>query len=400
MCPDVNKELQFLSKNSSLVYLRVAIAYRRMITFITLAGAILSLIICVFLPNIYSATSLILPPQQEMNLMGAMLNQMGGLAGLAGDVLGGGSTADMYVGILKSDAIKDPIIDRFDLQQLYGEKHRDSTYKKLDEYVTVMAGKKDGIISIAVEDTAPKRAADIANAYVEELEKLLVRMASTGASQNKSYIADRLTKARSDLAKAEDALRMFQSNNKALDITEQAKASIAGVADLKAQLIAQQVQLATLRSQFTDSSEEVKTVLASIANLQKQIARQEGKNGVSSIPSIGSIPALGEEYLRLMREFKIQENLVELLTKQYELANFSEQKDIANIQIIQKARVPDCKVKPKKALIVVGSTVASFMLALFTALLLGSYRVLPEEQKVLLGELRQTIFSGWGKNRG
>lgn len=399
MCSDANMELQKMSQNTNLDYLRNVVEYRKVIAIVTLVGAALSLTVSLLLPNIYSARSLILPPQQEQGLMGAMLSQMGGLAGIAGDVLGGGSQADMYVGILKSDALKDPIIDRFELQKIYNQEHRDTTYKKIDEVVTIMAGKKDGIISISVEDELPKRAADIANAYVEELEKLLVRMATSGASQNKGYLAERLTKARSDLATAEDAIRKFQTKNKALDITEQAKGSIQGVADLNAQLIAQEIQLATQRRKFTDSSEEVKALFASINKLKSQIARMEGKGGVSSIPTIGSVPALGQDYLRLMREFKIQETLVELLTKQYEVASLSEQKNIANIQVIQKARVPDRKVKPKRALIVIGATVASFMMALFATLLWSGYKVLPDGQKEIFRELKRSILPDWRRKR-
>ena len=390
-----NSNSETSQQNESILqYVRMIATYRKMILFITIIGFLVSIVICLLLPNIYSTKALILPPQQDQNLMGAMLAQMGGMASVASDILGGGGNqADMYVGILKTDAIKDAIIDRFELLKVYNKKDRISTYGEVDKWVTITSGKKDGIISINVEDKDPKRAAEIANNYVSELQKLMIQMNSTGAGENKKYLAERLGKAKSDLSRAEDAIKRFQSYNKAVDIPEQARGTIKGIADLSGQLAVQEVQLETLRRQFTDSSQEVKSIKRTIEGIKAQIAKYEGKSDNGAIPTVGSIPDLGQQYLRLMRDFKIQETLVELLTKQYEMSSLTESKNTYNIQIIQKARVPDRKSKPKRAIIVIASTLASFMLSVMAAFVFCSYKNLPEDQKALLIELKQSIFS-------
>jgi tyrosine-protein kinase Etk/Wzc len=172
-------------------------------------------------------------------------------------------------------------------------------------------------------------------------------MSISDAGKNRRFLEERLVRAHSDLARAEEAMKTFQSKNKAIDVPDQAKASIEGVALLRAQLATQEIQLASLRSYLTDSSREVTFLKASISDIKGQIARLEGKSVASSIPSVASIPALGQEQVRLLREFKIQETLVELLTKQYELAKLTEAKNINTVQVIQKARVPDVKDHPK-----------------------------------------------------
>ncbi|HEY6874642.1 MAG TPA: Wzz/FepE/Etk N-terminal domain-containing protein [Geobacteraceae bacterium] len=337
-----------------LDYLEVIVKRKRLIIRTTLAAFVLSIVVSILLPNVYSSTAKILPPQQDSSgLMGMLMGQAGGgMASLAGDLLGKGSPADMYVGILNSDAVSDAIIDRFHLMQVYKEKYRVDAYKTLDKKVDIIAGKKDGIISITVEDKDPKRAAAMANAYVEELGRLTAQLNMTGAGQNKAFYEERLAKAKVDLARAEDNLKAFQSKNKVVSVTDQAAATIGGIAQIKAQLVAQEVQLAVLKGQFTDSSQEVKSARDSIANLKGQLARLEGNGSGGAIPGVGSVPELGEQYLRLMREFKIQETLVELLTKQDEMAKLTEAKDVAGVQVIQQARVPDKKTKPKRALIV------------------------------------------------
>jgi uncharacterized protein involved in exopolysaccharide biosynthesis len=358
-----------------IVFCQLLVRRGRMIFTITVTAFLTAVAAMIFLPNIYYAKTLLLPAQEDKGMMSAALSQMGGLAVLAGGAIGGVSQSDLFVGMLKSETIKDPIIDRFKLMDIYKKKYRTDMYAVLDKRVSISVGKKDGIISIGVEDQDPKRAADMANTYAEELQKLTVSLNMSGAGKNRTFLEERLVRAKADLAKAEDGLKTFQGKNKSINVTEQAKASIEGIARLRAELAVQEIQLSSLRRSLTDSTREVKDSLTTIANLKSQISRMEGSgSGASSIPSIGSMPTLGGEYIRLMREFKVQENLVELLTKQYEMARFSEAKDVTPFQILQKAKVPDKKIKPKSRFIVIMTTLTAFMGALVLAFVLEGFR--------------------------
>lgn len=372
-----------------LDYLEVIVKNWRMIAKTTTVAAVLSVAVSLTLPNIYSAKTLILPPQQDSSgLMGMLMGSAGGMGGMAADLLGKGTSADMYVGILNSEAMSDTIIDRFKLMDVYKQKYRVVTYKVLDKKVDIAAGKKDGIISISVDDKDPKLATDMANAYVEELGKLLVKLNITGAVENRSFYEEGLIKAKVDLTKAENALKQFQSKNKALDITAQAQGTIKGIADLEAQLAVEEVKLSGIRRVFTDTSQEVKNQQAVVANIKVQVAKFEGAHTNSSIPGVGSVPEMGQQYLRLMREFKIQEALVELLTKQYEMAKLSEAKDTASIQVIQTARVPDKKSKPQRSLIVLATTFAAGFGAVLFAFIREAGERIPDEDRERLNRIK------------
>lgn len=366
-----------------LDYLEVIVRNWRMIIKTTCITAVLSVSTSLCLPNIYTATTLILPPQQDSSgLMGMLMGSANGMGGVAADLLGKGTPADMYVGMLNSETISDKIINRFNLMKLYDLKYRFDTYKLLHQKVDILVGKKDGIISISVEDKNPKLAAKIANAYVEELGILLVNLNSADAGQNRAYLEERLSKAKVDLENAGDALKQFQSKNKALDISDQAQGTIKGVANLEGLLASEEVKLAGLRRIFTDSSQEVKNQHSVIANIKTQIAKFEGSHSNSSIPGIASVPELEQKYLRLMREFKIQETIFELLTKQNEMTKLSEVKNISSLQVIQTAREPDKKTKPKRSLIVIVTTFAAGLGAVFYAFIRESYnRLSPENRK-------------------
>jgi tyrosine-protein kinase Etk/Wzc len=384
--PDPRTSDLALNSVSLIDYLEVIAKRSRMIFLVTLAAAVVSIIYCLFLPNIYTAKALILPSQGDKGMTTAMMAQLGGLASLvaggAGGSVGIPTTTDLYMSMLKSEAVEDPIIDRFKLMEVYKKKYRTDLYKVLENRSKISAGKKDGIITITIDDKDPKRAAEIANAYVEELGKLTVRLNVTGAGQNRSFLEDRLTIAKTDLAKAEENLKEFQEKNKAVHVTAQAEATIRGIADMRARLAAQEVQLATYRRRFTESSEEVKNLTTSVNNLRAQMARLEGEGGISAIPSVGSVPSLAQEYLRRMREYKIQESLVELLTKQYEMAKLSEAKDISPFQVLLKARVPERKSKPARSRMVLIATVTAFFMSLISAFVLENFAQMSDEYRV------------------
>lgn len=363
----------------------------KMIIGVPFIVAVITAIITLFMPNIYTAKAMILPSDDNSSgMMSAMMGQLGGLAGLAGG-LGGPTKTDLYVTMLNSETLKDPIIDRFKLMKLYDAKFRTNAYRELGSSSNISAGKKDGVITIAVNNKDPKLAADIANAYVEELGKMAVKLNVTGAGQNRVFLEERLAKANTDLAAAENALKAFQTRNKAVAVTDQAKATLEGVALLRAQLVAQEVQLATLQRQLTDQSQEVKSAKSTIANLRSQIARMEGGSSAGSMPGVGAMPQLAQEYLRLMREFKIQEALVELLTKQYEMTKLTEAKDLSPFQLLQAARVPELKSKPKRSLIVIMSAFASGFLMVLVAFVREFGSNMNDEDRTRWQELKRML---------
>ena len=362
----------------------------RMIVGVPIVVAIITAIYSLSLPNIYTAKAMILSNDEGGGMMSTMLAQMGGLASLAGG-MGGATKADLYIAIMKSETVKDSLIDRFKLMELYKAKLRTSVYNALDGKSVISPGKKDGIITIAVSDKDPKLAADIANAYVEELGKRAIKLGMTGAGMNRVFLEERLVKAKVDLAAAENTLKSFQTKNKAMAVTDQARATLEGVARLRAELVAQEVQLAVLKRQFTEESQDVKRTSATIANLRSQIARMEGSASEGSMPGVGAMPQLGQEYMRLMREFKIQESLVELLTKQYEMTKLNEAKDVVPFQVFQTARVPELKSKPKRSIMVILATVTSGFLMVFLAFIREYASKMNDEDRKRWQELRSVL---------
>lgn len=372
-------------------YLLILARHKKVILGTTFAVALCTAALSLLLSNIYTARTLILPVEEEKGIMGAMMAQMGGLAAISGDAIGSKTKADLYVTILKSETIMDSMIDRFKLMDAYDVKYRTSAYRMLSRNTKITVGKKDGVVTISVDDKDPKIAATMANEYVTALAKFTISFNSLGAGNNRIFLEKRIAETRANLASAEEALRDFQVKNKSISVPDQAKASIEGVSQLRGQLAAQEVQLATLRLQFAESSQEVKTAKATIANLRSQVAAMEGNGGESSsVPTVGSIPGIGQQYIRLMRDFKIHEAILETLVKQYEVASLSESKDVPTFQVIQVAKAPELKSKPSRSKIVIVAVFLAFVISSVVVCMRELVQQLPDAE----GEkMRQVIGS-------
>jgi len=369
----------------SLLDLLIVLAkHKKLILGLSLVAAVLAVGISLLMPNIYTATTKILPPQQAQSSAAAMLGQLGALAGAAGGALGIKNPNDLYIAMLKSRSVADRLIERFKLKELYEQETLTGTYKAFEKVSNISSG-KDGIINIDVDDKDPKRAADLANAYVEELYKLTQTMAVTEASQRRLFFEKQLKIAKEELTNAEIALKQTQETTGVLNMGEQGKAMIQAVGTLRAEIAAKEVQLGAMRTFATEQNPEYVLTQQELVGLRVQLAKLE-KGGEAGLVPTGKLPEAGLASIRRLRDMKYYETLFELLAKQYELARVDEARDASIIQVLDKAVPPDRKSGPKRSLIVVLAALATGFLAVIGVFLKeanDNARNLPEQAERL-----------------
>jgi uncharacterized protein involved in exopolysaccharide biosynthesis len=305
-------------------------------------------------PPTYTAKTQFLPPQQQQSAAASMLASLGSLGGLAG---AGGikNPADQFLAYMKSVTIQDSLIDRFKLLERYEAKTKMETRIELTKNVRAVSG-KDGLISVEVDDTDPKFAAELANAHVEELGKLLGKLATTEAQQRRLFFEKQLTQAKEKLVQSEIELKSTGVSGSVLKSNP--ASAVAAVAGLQAGVTAQEVKLGAMRGYLAETAPEFKQALNELANLKAQLTKQEKDTPLNS-----NMTARGD-YISKYREFKYNETLFELFAKQFEIAKVDEAKEGAIIQILDAAQPPERKSKPKKAMIAIIATLAAFF-ALF-----------------------------------
>jgi uncharacterized protein involved in exopolysaccharide biosynthesis len=353
-----------------LDYLIVILKRKKLVISITLGAAIITAIIVFIMTPIYMAETKILPPQTATSSTAlAMLSQVPGAQGIT-ESLGLKTPSGLYVDMVKSRTVADRIIDRFNLMELYKAEYREDARKQLLEDVLKAEPDKDtDIITIDVEDKDPKRAADMANAFVEELKNLTKGLAVTEASQRRLFFEEQLKDTKMALVKAEEEMQGFQEKTGALQVDAQTKAIIEGIAMLRAQIAAKEVQLKVMKTYATAQNPDFQRAEDELNGLKAELGKLEAKGGSGHDPLIptGSMPEVGTEYARKLRDLKFYEDLYELLTKQFEAAKLDEANEAAVIQIIDKAVPPEKKAKPKRALMVLIATFTGLFLSIFIA---------------------------------
>lgn len=348
---------------------------KKMILRATTAAAVLSTVIALLLPGVYSARAVILPPQEDRSgldsmAMGALaeLSSAGGGGGL-GAALGLKNPSDIYIGMLKSRSVADALIRRFNLQELYDTDSMVAAREELEKQASITS-EADGLISVVFDDEDAKRAADIANAYAEELEKLTRRIAISEAAQRRLFIEQQIKQTQEKLVQAENALKRTQEQTGVIDLDNQGKAIIEAVAALRAQAAAKEVQISTMQSFAAPANPDLIRARQELAGLKAQIGKFEHDSITGNgdiMVATGKMPEAGLEYLRKLRDMKYQQAVYEMLAKQYEIARVDEARNSVVIQVVDPAIALDEESGPRRSLIVLLATVFALVLAVMWA---------------------------------
>ncbi len=337
--------------------------------------ALLIFAVAAFLwPKRYTATTRLMPPSYGTNSAMAMaipaLTERegagggaggGGVMGLASQLLGLNTSGELFIGVIQSRTVEDRVIDKLGLMNVYWDRYLEDARKHLESNTNITVGPRTGIISIAVTDKQPDRAAAIARAYVTELNQILAEVNTSSAHRERVFLEERLqeVKQRSEADSKEFAL--FASENAAVDIPSQAKAMVAAGAELQSQMIVAQSELKGLQQIYTADNARVRAAQARFNELKRQAEKFGGKDVDATkdeslahselYPSVRQLPLLGVKYLELYRRTKIDDAVFELLTKEYEIAKLQEAREIPVAQVLDTASVPEKKSSPHRLLI-------------------------------------------------
>jgi uncharacterized protein involved in exopolysaccharide biosynthesis len=350
----------------SLFDIALVLAQRlKLLVLLPLGVGVVALGVSFLMKPVFTASTQLMPPQQQSSTAAAILGSVGGAVGaLGGSLAGIKNPADQWVGLLKSRVVAEAIVERFGLKELYEVDYQFQARGALAGNSRITAG-KDGLINVEVDDHDPQRAAQMAAAYVQELQRLTNSLAVTEAAQRRLFFQNQLAEAKDGLIKAEIALK--EGGISANVLKTSPEAAVEQLARAQAALAAQEVKLSVMRGAMTESNPEYRQAALELASMRAQLQRAE-----QSSPGQGKGDAA--QYIARYREFKYFETLFELFARQYELARADEAKDGALVQVVDPAVVPEYKSKPKRALIAVLATVLTLMACVTYVLVVNAVR--------------------------
>jgi uncharacterized protein involved in exopolysaccharide biosynthesis len=385
---------------------------RRRLARTALIAFAVSLGIAFAIPKQYTAYTSIMPPQEGGGgtallaaLGGRAGGSLGGLGSLAGSLLGTHSTSSLFVDLLHSGTVSGHLIDRFDLMRVYRKRYKMDAAKYLAHHTTIVDDKKTGVVTITVEDEDPRRARDLAQAYLDELNQIVARTATSSARQERLFLERRLTSVQGDLERTQLDLSDFSSTHSTVDIKEQTRAMVDAAAKLQGQLVAAQAELGSLKQIYGDGNVRVRAEQSSVDLLERELQKMSGTDaqlapgaGAASdpkqlYPPLRQLPRLAVPYADLYRRVKVQETVYELLTQEYELARIQEAKDIPAVQVIDAPGVPEKKSFPPRLIVALALTLFCEVAAAAFLLMKKSWNGMSEDdaRKILLRDMWRSL---------
>ena len=371
--------------------------YNRFIMAFTAVSIVLALIYVMLQPFSYTAKTVILPPQTKSDSsMGALLGNLGGLNAMPGaGALGLKNPSDMYLGMLKSRTLADRVIIKLDLQKHYKTKTMTKTREVL-KYASNIAAGKDGFITVEYSHSDPVMAANIANAYIKELDGLNATLAVTEAAKRRLFYEKQIKETGLSLSQAEAAMKQTQRRTGwyefgGFDVAMAGGGAGAGgatsggarvyasvlmkVEEIRAQITFKELALASKRAYMTERNPEYVRSLATLAALKTNLTKLEGSTNASvadvKVP-VSQLSDTGFDYIHQMRDLKYKQSLLELYSKQFEMAKMDEAKESPLVQVVDKAMPPEERSAPKRAQMMVIATLLALVISIMLAFIMNA----------------------------
>jgi uncharacterized protein involved in exopolysaccharide biosynthesis len=406
--PDIPERRPWV-KNASLFW-----DHRRIFLRVAAVVFLLSIIIVLCMSPEYESTARIMPPEQGGNgaaLLAALVGKGtgGGLASLAGSLLGTKNSGALFVALLRSGTVTGDLIDRFDLRKVYHRRYRMAAAKRLIHLTKITEDAKSGVITIVVTDETRERSRDLAQGYLDELNNLVARVNTSSAHREREFIEHRLTTVQTELQNAQVALSDFSSKNTAIDIKEQTKATVEAGAKLEGQLIVGETELDSLRQIYGNDNVRIRAAEARNTILRRELQRANGQESLDPeeknvdsthpYPALRQLPQLGVQWANLYRTVRIHETVFDLLSEEYEMARIEEAKSIPTIGVIDVPGLPERRTGPYRTLTVLITTALSFVMTAFFLLARRWWLTMSilDERRVLAARIATTIQDRWSR---
>jgi tyrosine-protein kinase Etk/Wzc len=376
----------------NLIELLIMLAkHKKLIIVLPLVTAVLAGLFSFTMPNVYRATTKLLPPQQAQSSAAALLSQLGGMASVVSGGAGPKNPNEVYIAMLKSRTVADRLINRFQLGKVYNTKSPARTRSALEDSTTILTG-KDGLITVEVVGVDQKLVAPLANAYVEELLNLTRVIAVTEASQRRKFFEQQLDLSKNNLASAEAALKHALDTRGVISVDSESRAIVETVGRLRAQVAVKEIQINSMQAFVTPNNQEYKRAQEDLSSLRAQLSKLEnGSPAAVAEEKQGGGKHDGLENIKVLREVKYYQMLYELLAKQYEAARLDEAKEASVIQVLDSAIEPERRYKPKRILLILAGGLVGLFLSFAWAFVSETHKA-TMRSPARAAQLSQLIF--------
>jgi uncharacterized protein involved in exopolysaccharide biosynthesis len=353
-----------------------------------------ALVYSLTMDNWYAATVSMVPPKRSPSGMDGMLSGVTsalkdiGLSKVGGK---GGESYD-YIVFLNSRRLRDTIIDLFDLSKVYDipAEKRTKLRAALDANLQINY-EPEGNYTITAWHTNPQTAAKMANTIVEIANERAREIEQTESRVTREYLEQRLAQADSIINNVSAELQAFSKQKLLIAPEAQAEAAASGLADLRAEIIKQEIMYQALKNNYGESDQATIQQARTINDLKGQLKKAESQPGFGGNFPLNEASGVGFRFQKLYVELETFSKLKAFLLPMIEQNRLDENRYARTMYVLDPAVPPDQKDKPKRSLIVLGAALASLILSTFFVLVRYRYRTFKKQYGTILkGEKTKT----------
>ena len=344
---------------------------------VTLAATLTGLIVSLTATPIFSSTALIMPASQGGGGAGAaalaQLAQTSGLGALGG-LAGGKSNDQLYLAMMRSQTVQDALIDKHELRKRWESRSIEDARSRLTKNVVITVEKQSGLVKIAAEDPDPAFAALLANSHIEELQKMLDRVATTEAQQRRVFFESQIEKTKTNLAAAEMRYREAQASSGIQVTSLLAESALRTATELRSKITALEIQIQASSQFLTARNPDTQRAASELAALRARLTELEQGSGRAVVNPTQ------QATVQAFRELKVQEAKLDAIVRQLEVAKIDEAKEGVPVQIVDRAIPAERRSSPKRALMVIVAASGGLFVGLLFALIRASFRRFKSDQ--------------------
>ncbi len=336
--------------------------------------AVIVAIVTLFIPNRYQSTANLIPSQKP-SIGLDLFSGSGGFSSIASSFLGSGNDeeANKYIVLLSSFTTSEQVVRTFDLISHYELEESETPLLNAIDLLaerTTFENKEEGNFIIAVEDENPELAKNIADFYVETLNKENIRISTSDATKYREFLEQRVKKSEEDIAQLKLRTIEFQQKYGVFELPEQAQQYFSILSSLTAKEIETELKLDLLSQSVQPNSDVYKNTAAELSAITSKIDEiYSDSDSTNLFLNFSELPEIGTEYFALLLEAEIQAEIQKFLIPIYEQAKMEEAKALPIVSIVDSPRVPEIKVFPKRSLIVISSAISAFILVVLYLIL-------------------------------
>jgi uncharacterized protein involved in exopolysaccharide biosynthesis len=382
--------LAILLRHKKLIFLTTAAVF--VLTLIFLIGSLILSPEKSYLPNVYTPKATVLVSTNNSGGLSSLINSdAAGLASLAGVNLGGEkSNGQLAVVLAKSNSTLDELNGAFDFTARYKVKRnpKTATRKAMLKNLLASYDEKTTILTISFKDWDPAFAQAVVNRTVQILDRRFASLGGNKAADTRDRLEAKIADVNVQINMLQDKVKKFTSKYGVLDVEAMTTEQVTVLARLRSDLIMKDMEIENYQKFSKIDDPVILRLRSERESIQNQL--NDIEKGGSILPGQKEIPTLAFEYAGLKRDLMVQEEILKILTQQYEMAKFNSETQDPAFQVLELAEVPDQKSGPARTTIALAATFAGFLLSVLASFLIEAVAKLrqdPETMKKLRGRL-------------